>query len=243
MYAHTEETLRRLPERLAAPPKSVLVVSGHWEAPRFSVATSARPPMEYDYSGFPAHTYQIRYPAPGNPLLAGRVLDLLASARIEATADAEKGFDHGVFVPLALMYPHADMPVLMVSLESSYDPAKHLDLGRSLRSLRDEGVLIVGSGLTYHNMQGLGRAQATPVAERFTSYLNEAISLENTRLRDEMLLRWESAPSARLAHPREDHLMPLLVAAGAAGVDRGSVLVAEQVMQVPMTSYVFGEIG
>jgi len=243
MYADTEQQLRRLPARLAVPPKSVLVVSGHWEAPKFSVATHAHPPMEYDYSGFPPHTYQIRYPAPGDPRLARRVLDLLASASIEAAADAERGFDHGVFVPLALMYPKADVPVLMVSVESGYDPAKHLELGRSLQSLRDEGVLIIGSGLNYHNMRGFGHAQATPVAEAFTRYLTEAVSLQDTRQRDEMLRRWESVPSARLAHPREDHLMPLLVAAGAAGVDRGAILLAEQVMQVPMTSYVFGEIG
>jgi aromatic ring-opening dioxygenase catalytic subunit (LigB family) len=156
--------------------------------------------------------------------------------------DPDRGFDHGVFVPLGLMYPLADMPIVMVSVQSDYDPAQHLALGRALAPLRDEGVLIVGSGLNYHNMRGFGLDRATQDAELFTRYLNEAIVLEDVRARDEKLFNWESAPRARLAHPREDHLMPLLVAAGAASSDTGSVLFADTVMKIPMTSYVFGEI-
>lgn len=243
MYVRTEKELRRLPERLPAPPKAVLVISGHWEAPQFSVSTNARPPMEYDYSGFPPHTYQIRYQAPGDPRLAGHTRELLAAAGIETTPDGGRGFDHGVFVPLGLMYPNADMPIVMVSVKSSYDPAEHLALGQALAPLRDEGVLIIGSGLTYHNMQGFGRDNSTPDAESFTRYLNEAIALKDTRARDEKLLHWESAPRARLAHPREDHLLPLLAVAGAAGGDAGRVLFAENVMKIPMTSYAFGEIS
>jgi aromatic ring-opening dioxygenase catalytic subunit (LigB family) len=243
MYVRTEKELRQLPERLPARPKAVLVISGHWEAPQFSVSTGARPPMEYDYSGFPPHTYQIRYQAPGDPELAGHARNLLAAAGIETTPDAHRGFDHGVFVPLGLMYPKADMPIVMVSIKSSYDPAEHLALGQALAPLRDESVLIVGSGLTYHNMRGFGRDSSTPDAESFTRYLNEAIALKDTRARDEKLLHWESAPRARLAHPREDHLLPLLASAGAAGTDTGRVLFAESVMKIPMTSYVFGEIN
>ncbi len=243
MYVRTEQELRRLPARLPALPKAVVVISGHWEAPQFSVSTGARPSMEYDYSGFPPHTYQIRYQAPGDPELAGRTRRLLAAAGIESTPDARRGFDHGVFVPLALMYPNEDMPIVMVSIKSSYDPAEHLALGQALAPVRDEGVLIVGSGLTYHNMQGFGRDSSTAAAESFTRYLNDAIALKNTRARDEKLLHWEGAPSARLAHPREDHLMPLLASAGAAGSDPGRVLFAETVMKIPMTSYAFGEIS
>jgi aromatic ring-opening dioxygenase catalytic subunit (LigB family) len=241
-YAKTESVLRGLPKRLHSQPKAVLVISGHWEAAKFSVATSARPPMEYDYSGFPPHTYQIRYAAPGDPNLAGRARELLTGAGIESALDPDRGFDHGVFVPLALMYPLADVPIVMVSVQSRYDPAQHLALGRALAPLRDEGVLIVGSGLNYHNMRGFGLDSATRDAELFTRYLNESIVLEDGRARDEKLLNWESAPRARLAHPREDHLMPLLVAAGAAGSDTGSVLFADTVMKIPMTSYVFGGI-
>src|SRR5271165_2909987 len=112
MYVRTESELRRLPERLPARPKAVLVISGHWEAPQFSVSTGAQPPMEYDYRGFPSHTYHIRYPAPGDPELAGYTCNLLAAAGIESTPDSRRGFDHGVFVPLGLMYPNADMPIV-----------------------------------------------------------------------------------------------------------------------------------
>jgi aromatic ring-opening dioxygenase catalytic subunit (LigB family) len=242
MYPRTEMELRRLPERLPARPKAAVVISGHWEAPNFSVATSDRPPMEYDYGGFPPHTYQIRYPAAGDSLLAQDVLHLLGKAGIPARADQNRGFDHGVFVPLGLMYPHADMPILVVSIKSGYDPGEHLALGRALAPLRDQGVLIVGSGLTYHNMQGFGRDSSTEDAELFTGYLDDAIAEKDEQSRAERLIHWQSAPRARRAHPREDHLMPLLAAVGAAGSDTGRVLFAESVMKVPMTSYVFGDL-
>jgi aromatic ring-opening dioxygenase catalytic subunit (LigB family) len=243
MYVRTERELRRLPDRLPVRPKAVLVISGHWEAPDFSVATGAYPPMEYDYSGFPAHTYQIRYAAAGDPALADHARGLIANAGLKVIADPGRGFDHGVFVPMSLMYPKADMPIVMISIKSGYDPMEHVALGRSLVPLRDEGVLIVGSGLTYHNMRGFNQDRSTPDAEAFTRYLNEAITLGNTHERDDKLVHWETAPRARSAHPREDHLMPLLVAAGAAGGDAGEVLFSEQVMKIPMTSYAFGQIS
>jgi aromatic ring-opening dioxygenase catalytic subunit (LigB family) len=243
LYVRTGQEMRRLPARLPARPKAVLAISGHWETPDFSVATGARPPMEYDYSGFPAHTYQIRYAAPGDPALAERALTLIAGAGLDVVADPSRGFDHGVFVPLSLMYPKADMPIVMVSIKSGYDAGEHLGVGRALAPLRDEGVLIVGSGLTYHNMQGFNQERATGEAEAFTRHLNEVIALPDEHDRDEKLRHWESAPRARSAHPREDHLMPLLVAAGAAGPDAGEVLFSEYVMKIPMTSYVFGSIG
>lgn len=242
MYARTERELRRLPARLATSPKAVLVISGHWEAQKFSVSTNEHPPMEYDYSGFPPHTYHIRYSAPGTAALATRTRELLTAAGIDSAADPSRGFDHGVFVPLGLMYPDAQMPIVMVSVKARYDAAEHLALGRALAPLRDENVLIVGSGLNYHNMQGFGLDSSTQVAESFTHYLDEAIADKDSHARDEKLLHWERAPGARLAHPREDHLLPLLVAAGAAGNDTGRVLFAENVMKIPMTSYVFGDI-
>jgi aromatic ring-opening dioxygenase catalytic subunit (LigB family) len=242
MYAHTERELRRLPQRLAERPKAVIVISAHWETSRFSISTAPRPPMNYDYGGFPPHTYQLRYPAPGDPALAGRARDLIAAAGLDVATDSTKGFDHGVFVPLGLMFPAADMPIVMLSVKSDYDPREHLALGKALAPLRDDGVLIVASGLTYHNMRGFGRDSSTADAEVFTQYLNAAVALDDAQLRDERLVHWERAPRARIAHPREDHLMPLLVAAGAAGGDKGQVLFAENVMKIPMTSYVFGAI-
>jgi aromatic ring-opening dioxygenase catalytic subunit (LigB family) len=177
MYVRTERELRRMSERLPAQPKAVVVISAHWEASEFSVATGARPSMEYDYSGFPAHTYQIRYPAPGEPVLAEHARKLIADAGLKVAANPSQGFDHGVFVPLSLMYPKADMPIVMISIKSGYDPGEHLALGRALAPLRDGGGLIVGSGLTYHNMRGFNQEGSTEDANAFTSYLNEAIAL------------------------------------------------------------------
>ena len=238
-YATTEREFRNLPARLPAKPKAILVITGHWEAPAFTVSTATQPPMEYDYHGFPAHTYQITYPAPGSPALAARVAALLAAAGIERGIDAQRGFDHGTFVPVGLMYPDADVPVVMLSLKSSYDPEEHIQLGQALQPLREEGVLIIGSGLTYHNMRGFGRDESTAVAAAFERYLNEAIQQPDSSVRNTLLAEWEAAPGARLAHPQEDHLLPLMVAAGAAGDDRGAAVFIEQVMKVPMASYVF----
>ena len=243
MYARTASEFAALPQRLPAKPKAILVVSGHWEESEFTVSTAARPPMEYDYSGFPEHTYRISYPAPGAPELAARVRALLANAGIKTGEDGARGFDHGVFVPLALMYPAAEIPVLMLSMKSNYDPAEHLRLGQALAPLRDEGVLIIGSGLTYHNMRGFGRDESTPVAEAFETWLNGAISQPDAGVRNAMLLDWEKAPGARQAHPREDHLVPLMVVAGAAGDDPGRALFIDHVMKVPMASYEFGANG
>ena len=242
-YAKTERELRRLPERLPAKPQAVLVISGHWEAAEFTLATARHPAMVYDYAGFPAHAYQINYPAPGAPALAERVAALLEQAGIVVRHDQHRGFDHGTFVPLGLMFPDADVPVLMLSLKSSYDAQEHIRVGRALQALRGEGVLILGSGLTYHNMRGFGRDESTSIAVAFERYLSEAIGQSDSRARDDMLLNWQAAPGARLAHPQEDHLLPLMVVAGAAGDDIGWSLILEHVLKVPMASYAFGDVN
>ncbi|MEO8858099.1 MAG: class III extradiol ring-cleavage dioxygenase [Burkholderiaceae bacterium] len=239
-YAKTERGFSGLPALLPARPAAVLVISGHWEAPAFTVSTSPHPPMEYDYSGFPEHTYHIRYPAPGAPAVARRVAQLLDAAGIECREDARRGFDHGTFVPLALMYPKADVPIVMLSMKSGYSAAEHLRLGAAITALRDEGVLILGSGLSYHNMRGFGRPESGAVAAAFENYLNAAVAAPDPARRNDMLLHWTRAPGARLAHPHEDHLIPLLVAAGAAGNDVGKRVFVDQVMEVAMASYGFG---
>ena len=239
-YALTAREFGRIPEELPVRPAAVLVITGHWEADGFAVSTAAQPSMEYDYYGFPEHTYRIRYPAPGAPVLAARVRRLLEDTGIACGEDPERGFDHGTFVPMSLMYPQADMPTVLLSMKSGYDPATHLQVGHALSVLRDEGVLIVGSGLTYHNMQGFGRPGSTPVAEAFEAWLNDTIGLTASGGRDDRLLNWTRAPGARLAHPREDHLLPLMVAAGAAGEDPGRRLFVDHVMSVAMGSYRFG---
>ncbi|QYF93547.1 dioxygenase [Massilia sp. PAMC28688] len=238
-FALTERALRELPQRLPRKPSAILVITGHWEEDELAVSAAERPGMEYDYTGFPAHTYHITYPAPGSPALAARVQALLAQAGFPVRADSKRGFDHGTFVPVGLMYPDADVPVVMLSLQSSYDPREHIRIGQALQPLREEGVLIIGSGLTYHNMRGFGRDDSGAVADAFERFLSHAIEQE-AGTRNRLLEQWEQAPHARAAHPREDHLLPLMVVAGAAGSDPGRTVFRDHAMKVPMASYEFG---
>lgn len=229
------ESLRDVPK---APPKAVLVISAHWEERVPTVMTNEHPPMLYDYGGFPEEAYRITWPAPGAPSLARRVGDLLRAAGFDSAEDAERGFDHGTFVPLKLTYPHADMPTLQLSLVRGLDPLLHLALGRALAPLRDEGVFIVGSGLSYHNLRAFGPA-ARPAATNFDSWLADAATSEAS-VRDGLLAAWEKAPSARAAHPREEHLLPLMVIAGAAGADRGALTYRGSIFGLPVSGYHFG---
>jgi aromatic ring-opening dioxygenase catalytic subunit (LigB family) len=220
------EYLAGIASQLPFPPKAMVVVSAHWEQPRPTVTTHPHPPILYDYYGFPPETYEISWPAPGEPGLAARVRGLLEAAGFETAADAERGFDHGTFVPLKLVFPAADVPTLQLSLQQGLDPARHIAIGRALAPLRDEGVLLVGSGMSFHNMRDFG--QRLPAAARalrsapFDTWLRETVAADPAT-RDAALTRWESAPSARVAHPREEHLLPLMVMAGAAGADRGRI--------------------
>jgi len=214
MLAPLETALARMPAEIGVRPKAVLMISGHWEAPDFSVMSSPQPPMVYDYSGFPPFTYQIKYSAPGAPELAARVQAMLTAAGLPSHLDSVQGFDHGTFAPMQIMYPDADMPLFQVSLQQGYDVAAHLALGRALAPLRDDGVLIVGSGLSYHNLRLFGPGAKAPSAA-FDAWLTEAMRSEPAR-RVELLKAWEAAPSARVCHPQEDHLAPLFTAVGAA---------------------------
>ncbi len=239
MFAGSAGWLARLPQTLPAVPKAILSVTGHWEAAEFTVGTSALPPMVYDYSGFPEHTYHVKYPAPGSPAIAERVRQLLSAAGIRCETDATRGFDHGTFVPLYLMYPQATIPVVQLSIKHSLDPKDHLLAGIALQPLRDEGILIVGSGLSYHNMRGF-RGGGGPASQAFEQWLTSAVSETSVATRNSRLLAWEQAPAARSSHPREDHLIPLMVAAGAAGDDLGRRDFLDNVMEVAMASYRFG---
>lgn len=239
-FAVTAAELMKLPLTLPVRPKAILVITGHWEASQFTLSTSEHPPMEYDYYGFPEHTYHLQYPAAGNPALAKRVGDFLKSSGIHFAEDPARGFDHGVFVPMMLMYPQADIPIVMLSMKSSHDPLEHIKLGETLAPLRDEGVLIIGSGLTYHNMRGFGRHESYEPSVKFEAYLNAAISNPDPQQRNQALIDWEQAPFARLVHPREDHLIPLMVVAGAAGDSIGQRLFTDTVFNVVMASYQFG---
>jgi aromatic ring-opening dioxygenase catalytic subunit (LigB family) len=222
-----------------APPRALLVISAHWEQPVPTVMTAARPTMYYDYYGFPPASYEISWPAPGAPALAGRVRELLGAAGIASAADEQRGFDHGTFVPLKLTYPEAEIPTVQLSLKRGLDPAEHLAMGRALAPLRDEGVFIVGSGMTYHDMRGFGQRRALAVSETFDAWLRATATLDPAA-RDRQLTAWAQAPAARQAHPREEHLIPLLVIAGAAGDDRGEVAYQGRFMGVQLSAYHFG---
>ena len=220
-------------------PRAVLAISAHWEERVPTVMSAAHPPMLYDYSGFPPASYEITWPAPGAPELAARVRALLSSAGIESAEDASRGFDHGTFVPLKLTYPDASVPTIQLSLQRGLDPARHLAIGRALASLRDEGVLIVGSGMSYNNMRGFGRASSATASQAFDAWLGDTVALDRAA-RDAQLSTWSSAPSARECHPREEHLLPLMVVAGAAGDDRGTLPYRDQLLGVRVSAVHFG---
>ena len=209
------DSLRAIVKEIGVLPKAVLSISGHWEAPQFTAMATARPAMVYDYAGFPAHTYRIQYPAPGAPEVAQRIQTLLQGAGITAGQDPTRGFDHGTFAPLAVMYPDAQVPVLQLSLKQGYDPAEHLAVGRALAPLRDEGVLILGSGLSFHNLRLRGPGAQAP-SKAFDDWLHATLEGLPAHERSARLLHWDQAPAARIAHPQEDHLLPLMVALGAA---------------------------
>ena len=220
-----------------------MLVTAHWLAPQFTAGSAARPGMLFDYYGFPPHTYQLRYPAPGAPALAERVTGLIQAAGLPAAQDSERGYDHGVFIPMLLAFPDADIPVLQLSLLQDLDPEAHLAMGRALAPLRDEGVLIIGSGMSFHNMRAYGDPRATPVSQQFDAWLSETVALPEPE-RTARLARWDSAsgPAGRLSHPprAEEHLLPLLVVAGAAADDAGQRDFSDEVMATTISAFRFG---
>lgn len=242
VYDQLEASLADMPRQIGVTPKAILMISGHWEERDFTVMTSPKPPMVYDYYGFPDFTYSIQYPASGSPEVAERVRELLTSAGIRIQIDPERGFDHGTFAPMAAIYPNAEVPVLQLSLRADYDIDAHLAAGRALAPLRDEDVLIVGSGLSYHNLRMLGPAGARPSTE-FDRWLTHAVCEFTDEARVAQLRQWKLAPAARIAHPNEDHLMPLMVATGAAESDRATPVYHEENFfgSITASSFRFGE--
>ncbi|MFC3678976.1 DODA-type extradiol aromatic ring-opening family dioxygenase [Bacterioplanoides pacificum] len=209
------DSLSAMPAELPHAPQAVLMVSAHWEsADAYQVMSHARPAMLYDYYNFPPHTYEVDYPAPGAPQLAQQTLQLIRDAGLPVSEDSQRGFDHGCFVPMSLMYPAADMPLYQLSIRSHYDVGEHIALGQALAPLRDQGVLIVASGLSYHNLRRFGGDGREP-SQQFDQWLYQTLQLSGAQ-RLQALQHWQQAPAARICHPREDHLVPLFVAAGAA---------------------------
>lgn len=214
VWTGMESFLRSLPEQLPQRPTAIVLVSGHWEADGFAFTGAERPELIYDYHGFPPHTYRIRYDVPGAPELARKAAILLENAGVKASVDARRGLDHGVFVPLKVAFPEADIPVVEMSVDRSLDPALHLAAGRAIAPLREEGVLLIGSGMSFHNMRGFGDPRFTQLSETFDRWLTQTVSLDGDG-RATALNDWAQAPSGRLSHPTEEHLLPLMVVAGA----------------------------
>jgi aromatic ring-opening dioxygenase catalytic subunit (LigB family) len=216
-----------------------LVISAHWEEAVPTVMSAARPPLLFDYYGFPKESYELTWPAPGDPHLAARVQQLLTAAGFASASNPERGFDHGTFVPFKLTYPDADIPTIQLSLKAGLDPAEHLSLGRALAPLRDEGVYILGSGMSFHNLRAFRDPRAVTIAESFDGWLQQTATAQASE-RDRRLIQWTEAPMARLAHPREEHLLPLMVVAGAAGEDRGVLSYSGPVFGVRISGFHFG---
>jgi aromatic ring-opening dioxygenase catalytic subunit (LigB family) len=227
-YSKLEASLAAMPRQIGGNVRAVLMISAHWEEPEFTLTSNPKPPMIYDYGGFPDFTYHIHYDAPGEPSLAARVKALLDAAGLPARLDANRGFDHGAFTPLKVIYPNAEVPVVQLSLKRGLDPATHLAMGRALSPLRNDGVLIVGSGLSYHNLRQFFSPAAYGPSSEFDAWLKGALLGGSPSDRVKLLTAWESAPSARAAHPREEHLLPLMVAVGAAGDDMAELAHHEQ---------------
>lgn len=212
--------MRRLPSQLRKP-DAILVISAHWEESAATLTGAPTPAMFYDYYGFPAEAYDITYPAPGSPALAGRIAGLLQENGIPARVDLQRGFDHGLFIPLKLMFPQADIPALQLSLLRGLDPGAHLALGQALRGLMRGNILVVGSGFSFHNMRAFnwqGLRAPDPDNDAFQDWLiDTCVGPIPQSEREQRLAAWEKAPSARYCHPREEHLLPLHVCLGMAG--------------------------
>ncbi len=228
--------MRQLPSRLKRP-KAILVISAHWEEDQATLLGAEKPAMFYDYYGFPDEAYEITYPAPGSPELANRIVELLSQKNIAAHIDPQRGFDHGVFIPLKLMYPQADIPALQLSLLRGLDPVAHVNLGSALRTLMHENILVIGSGFSFHNMRQFvwhGKNTPDPANDDFQNWLIEVCAGPISQSeREQRLIDWQKAPSARYCHPREEHLIPLLVCLG----------MANKVATVIFDDYILGKRG
>lgn len=222
-----------LPER----PRAIIVVSGHWETDGFAFTGAATPSLIYDYYNFPAHTYEIRYDVRGDPQLASRAAGLLDGAGLNGWVDPTRGLDHGVFIPMKVAFSDAAIPMVEMSVDRSLDPALHIAAGRALSPLADEGVLILGSGMSFHNMRGYGDPRFTDPSRAFDAWLTDAIEQEGGE-RAARLIRWEEAPAARLSHPDAEHLLPLMVAAGVNNAP-GTRVYAEEVLKTAVSGYRF----
>lgn len=223
--------LRGYPETIEEP-DAIIVVSAHWEAETISATAHPKPDLLFDYYGFPDECYQYQYQAPGHPQLASDVQSMLAKNEIDCSLDTQRGLDHGVFVPLMLMYPDADIPCIQLSLSSNLDANFHIEIGEALGELKSRNLLIIGSGFSFHNMSELSKGVAGSSREKnneFEAWLKTVccdlkISESDRKLK---LGNWLEAPNAQFCHPREEHLLPLQVCYGIAATAATQVFSGE----------------
>ncbi len=229
-----------------AKPSAILLVSAHWECDKLTITSGTTPSLIYDYYGFPANSYEIEYPAPGDPALAHKIFTLLRDYGIDANLDDQRGFDHGLFVPLKIMYPEANIPCIQLSLVNSLNPVEHIRIGEALTGLKDENILVIGSGFSFHNLKAIfshSTSEIDILNESFEQWLVDTCSNEliDEHVRERMLIDWESAPGARYCHPREEHLLPLHVCYGLAKSPAREVFTLE-VMNKKASTYLWQDI-
>ncbi len=237
----TRDFLAALPDRIDRP-HAILVISAHWEAQRPSLTLSPAPETIHDFGGFPPELYRATYPAPGSPELAQRVADLLGEQGMIADLDPERGFDHGTWIPLAIAWPAAKIPVVQLSLMTGKDAAEHIELGRLLRPLAHENVLVVGSGNLTHNLREAmtwmhrGGHGETAWAQDFAGAMTQAVLSGD----EAALAGWATVmPHARRAHPTPEHLLPLFVAWGAGGGEARLIHDAWEFGSLSMAAFAF----
>lgn len=248
LWDDMENYLRGCINNLPDQPKAILIISGHWEEHVITIQSNPNPPMLFDYGGFPPHTYELNFPAKTSQPLISRIVELLNQNNIENKLDDQRGFDHGTFIPLLVALPKADIPVVQVSMRADMNPQAHIKLGEALQPLRDEGILIVGSGMSFHNLRSMFAQMQQPKpkdfviqeAQEFHTWLTNATTNSDPKKRNQLLANWSSAPMAKFAHPREEHLMPLHVVAGAAGQDIGKQVLDDLVLGTPQSAFQFG---
>jgi len=239
-HTHLVAFLKSIPERIP-PPEAILLISAHWEQPNPVITGGEQPGLIYDYGGFPSESYQIKYPAPGSPRLAEEVQGLLAVEGFNARQDANRGFDHGMFVPLILMYPEANIPTVQLSLLDSLDPAQHIKMGQALSPLHKKNILIIGSGSSFHNMRILvtGSSSGQEESSVFNDWLVQTCT--GSELAEEerfnRLVHWQQAPHARFCHPREEHLLPLHVCMGSKLGHAAEQVFDNKIMGITMSGF------
>ena len=222
---HPGKVGQRLTELAAAlpRPKAIVIATAHWLAHTPTVGGAAQPETIHDFYGFPRELFDIRYPAPGAPAVAAKVMQLLEHANLSPTLDAGRGLDHGAWVPLRLLYPQADIPVVPLSIQPGHGPAHQYTVGRALAPLREEGVLIIGSGSITHNLHdfraGYSDEREAPYVRPFIGWVEQKLAAGDT---DALLDYRRQAPYAERAHPTDEHFLPLYVALGAAGEHAGA---------------------